>query len=184
MKNLMHGGPMGENEERKRLVSHLTRHQWRILAYIHALVPDPHDAADLLQETCMVVCEKFQEFREGTDFVAWACQIAWWRVRAARQRFARSKVVFHDDVLEAVARTAGTMGPELDDRQQALAHCLARLNPGDRALLLARYEPGSSVGSAARRAGRSVEDAYKALFRMRKLLFDCVTHRLASEARP
>lgn len=180
----MNPDPAGENGERKRLVALLTRHQWRILAYLHALVPDPHDAADLFQETCMVACEKFHEFREGTDFVAWACQIAWWRVRAARQRYARSKVVFRDDVLQAVARTAAAMGPELDDRQEALAHCLARLHPADRALLLARYEPGSSVGSAARRAGRSVEDAYKALFRMRKILFDCVTHRLASEARP
>ena len=46
------------------------------------------------------MCEKFHEFRPGTDFVAWACQIAWWRVRGARQRLARSRVLFVQDVLD------------------------------------------------------------------------------------
>src|SRR5437868_4635179 len=92
-------------ERQKQLMLLMTQHQRRIFAYIHALVPDRHDAEDLLQETSMVIVEKFQEFEPGTDFVAWAFQIAWWRVRAARQKFARSKVVFDDDVLESVAHT-------------------------------------------------------------------------------
>ena len=95
-----------ETESRKRLMALMTRHQRQIFSYIYTLVPDRHDAEDLLQETSLVICEKFDEFRDGTDFVAWACQIAWWRVRAARQKFARSKVVFDDQVLEAVAGTS------------------------------------------------------------------------------
>jgi RNA polymerase sigma-70 factor (ECF subfamily) len=46
--------------------------------------------------------------------------------------------------------------------------------------MLTRYEPGSGVPEAARRSGRSLEAAYKALARIRKLLFDCVSHQLAS----
>ena len=34
---------------------------------------------------------------------------------------------------------------------------------------------------AARRSGRSIAAAYKALTRIRKLLFDCVTHHLENE---
>jgi RNA polymerase sigma-70 factor (ECF subfamily) len=37
------------------------------------------------------------------------------------------------------------------------------------------------VGEAARRSGRSLEAAYKALNRIRKLLLDCVENRLAME---
>jgi RNA polymerase sigma-70 factor (ECF subfamily) len=95
-----------ENEGRKRLVALMTRHQRQIFAYIYTLVPDRHDAEDLLQETSVVICEKFEDFTPGTDFVAWACQIAWWRIRYSRQKFARSKVVFDDEVLSAVERTA------------------------------------------------------------------------------
>ncbi|MCX8090050.1 MAG: sigma-70 family RNA polymerase sigma factor [Verrucomicrobiae bacterium] len=173
-----------ETERRKRLTSLITRHQRQIFAYIYTLVPNRDDAEDLLQETNLVICEKFDEFKEGTDFVAWACQIAWWRIRYARQRFARSRVVFNQDVLEAVAQTAVELAPELDERHEALAHCLQKLHPRDRELILTRYEPGNSVAEAARRTGRTLEAAYKALHRLRKLLFDCVTHHLESAPAP
>lgn len=167
-------------ERQKQLMLLMTQHQRRIFGYIHTLVPDRHDAEDILQDTSMVIVEKFQDFKLGTDFVAWACQIAWWRVRAARQKYARSKVVFDDDVLEAVAHTAAEMQPEMTARHEALGRCLQRLHPRDRELLLTRYEPGARVEEAAERSGRSLEAAYKALGRLRKLLFDCVTTQLAT----
>ena len=176
MDNTLHN----ETESRKRLLALMTRHQRQIFAYIYTLVPNRYDAEDLLQETCVVICEKFHEFEEGTDFVAWACQIAYWRIRYARQKFARSKVVFDQDIVDAVAQTAGTMVDELDDRHVALATCLQRLPARDRELLLVRYEPGAGVEEAARRSGRTLQTAYKALARLRKLLLDCVSARLAS----
>ncbi|MBI5690163.1 MAG: sigma-70 family RNA polymerase sigma factor [Verrucomicrobia bacterium] len=171
-----------ETEGRKRLMALITRHQRQIFSYIYTLVPDRPDAEDLLQETCVVICEKFEEFTPGTDFVAWACQIAWWRIRYARQKFARSKVVFDDEVLAKVALTASALREELDDRHEALAGCLQKLAPRDRELLLTRYEPGGGVAEAAERTGRSLDAAYKALNRLRKLLHDCVTHELAADA--
>jgi RNA polymerase sigma-70 factor (ECF subfamily) len=166
-----------ENESRKRLLALMTRHQRQIFAYIYTLVPDRHDAEDLLQETSVVICEKFDEFTPGTDFVAWACQIAWWRIRYSRQKFARAKVVFDDEVLAAVAQTAVELRPELDERHEALAGCLQKLPARD--LVLTRYEPGSGVAEAAKRSGRSMDAAYKALNRLRKVLHDCVTNELA-----
>ena len=165
-------------DRQKELMALITRHQRRIFSYIYTLVPSRHDAEDLLQETCVVICDKFDDFEVGTDFVAWACQIAYWRVRYARQRFARSKVVFNQDVLEAVAQTAVTMTEEIDIRHEALAQCLRKLPAKDRDFVLTRYEPGNGVSEAARLSGRSMVAAYKALTRIRKLLFDCVTTRL------
>ena len=169
-----------ETESRKRLMALMTRHQRRIFSYIYALVPDRYDAEDLLQETSLVICEKFDDFKEGTDFVAWACQIAYWRVRYSRQKFARSKVVFDQEIVDAVAQTASEMVEELDDRHVALGNCLQKLHPRDRDLLLVRYEPGSGVEEAAKRSGRTLQTAYKALARLRKLLLDCVSTKLAS----
>src|SRR4051812_24033245 len=173
--------PNTEAESRKRLVALMTRHQRRIFSYIYVLVHNRSDAEDLLQETSLVICEKFHEFKPGTDFVAWACQIAYWRVRYSRQKYARSKIIFDQDLIDVVAKTAGRMSDELDDRHAALEQCLERLHPRDRGLLIARYEPGGSVEEAARRSGRTVQTAYKALARLRKLLLDCVTTRLAAE---
>ena len=167
------------SESQKQLMALMTRHQRQIFAYIYTLVPRRHDAEDLLQEASVVICEKFAEFTPGTDFVAWACQIAYWRIRYSRQKFARSKVVFDQTVLDAVAQTAVTLAPELDARHEALAVCLQKLNSRERDFVLTRYEPGSGVEEAARRSGRSLDAAYKALTRIRKLLFDCVSHQLA-----
>jgi RNA polymerase sigma-70 factor (ECF subfamily) len=170
-----------ETERRKLLMTLMTRHQRQIFSYIYALVPDRHDAEDLLQETSLVICEKFNDFEEGTDFVAWGCQIAYWRIRYSRQKFARSKVLFDQDIVDAVAQTASTMTEELDDRHVALGNCLQKLHPRDRDLLLTRYEPGCGVEEAAKRSGRTLTTAYKALMRLRKLLLDCVTNKLASQ---
>ena len=172
--------PDTEAEKRKRLMALMTRYQQRIYSYIFTLVPRRADADDLLQETSLVICEKFDEFEGGTDFVAWACQIAYWRVRYSRQKFARGKVLFNQDVLDAVAKTAANMTEELDERHKALTYCLDKLNPRDREFVLTRYEPGCGVAEAARGSGRSITAAYKALTRIRKLLLDCVTHQLES----
>ncbi len=168
-------------ERNKRLMLLMTQHQRRIFSYIFALVPDRHDAEDILQETSLVICEKFDSFQEGTDFVAWACQVAYWEVRRARQKYARAKVVFDQDTVDALAQTAASMAGEVSSRHEALGHCLQKLHPRDRELVLTRYEPGSGVEAAARRSGRSLEAAYKALGRIRKLLLDCVSQRLSVE---
>jgi len=170
-----------ETESRKRLMGLMTRHQRQIFSYIYALVPNRDDAEDLLQETSLVICEKFQEFEPGTDFVAWACQIAYWRVKYSQQRFMRSKVVFDQEIVDVLAKTVDDMADELDDRHEALGLCLQKLHPRDRDLLMARYEPGGGVKEAARRTGRTVTTAYKALSRLRKLLLDCVSTRLADK---
>src|SRR5882757_4953413 len=67
------------------------------------------------------------------------------------------------------------------DRHEALAGCLQKLHARDRELVLTRYEPGSGVELAAQRSGRSLEAAYKALGRIRKLLHDCVSNQLLLE---
>src|SRR3954447_18155967 len=105
-----------ETEGGKRLMALMTRHQRQIFSYIYALVPNRYDAEDLLQEASLVICEKFDDFEEGTDFVAWACQIAYWRIRYSRQKFARSKVVFNQEIVDALAQTAATIHEEMDDR--------------------------------------------------------------------
>ena len=170
--------PLDRNQQ---LMLLMTQHQRRIFGYIYTLVPNRTDAEDILQETSLVVCEKFEQFRPGTDFAAWACQIAYWEVRRARQKFARAKVVFNQEVVDAISETAAELAPQVSARHEALAKCLQKLHPRDRELLFTRYEPGSGVEAAAQRTGRSLEAAYKALARLRKLLLDCVSHQLSME---
>ena len=156
-----------------------TRHQHRILAYIYTLVPNRADAEDLLQDTAVLLWEKFEQFELETDFAAWACRVAFLKVSNHRKRFARSKLLFNDELLETVAERTIALAPELDGRRAALQECLKRLEDRDRRMITARYEPDGNAERAAAASGRKLQAAYKSLYRIRKALFDCVTLRLA-----
>ena len=50
------------------LVQLMMKHQRRLFAYIMTLVPTRADAEDILQEASLTICEKFSEFKLGTNF--------------------------------------------------------------------------------------------------------------------
>src|SRR4051794_41944074 len=103
----MENDPPNEADSRKRLMALMTRHQRQIFSYIYVLVPNRPDAEDLLQETSLVICEKFNEFREGTDFVAWACQIAYWRGGGLRGEVGRAQQSLGPEGVGGRGQTAG-----------------------------------------------------------------------------
>jgi RNA polymerase sigma-70 factor (ECF subfamily) len=163
------------------LVQLMMLHQRKLFGYILTLVPSRADAEDILQEASLTICEKFSEFESGTNFYSWACQIAFWKVRAARKKFATSKVIFNENILEVVSQTRLQMEEELDHRHIALSKCLQKLNERDRRMVLVRYESGHNVKAAAQSCGRTIQGAYKALTRIRKTRHDCVTLVVATE---
>ena len=173
--------PPPPNDPQRALVPLLMRHERQIFGYIYTLLPHRQDAEDVLQETCLTIYDKFGDFTPSTDFVAWAMRIAWWKVREAKLKFARSKVVFSDEVMEALAQTAQEMSDDISPMQHALAGCLQKLNERDRNMILTRYERGSGVERAAMISGRSMQAAYKALMRLKQLLHDCVTDTLMQQ---
>lgn len=172
---------MADEDIHRTLVSLLMRHERQLFAYIYTLVPNRHDAEDILQETSLTIYDKFHEFQQGTDFLSWAMRIAWWKVRAARQKYARSKVLFNDEVLQLISETSIQMSQEISPMQHALTHCLGKLNERDRQFILTRYERDSGVERAAKSSGRSMQAAYKALMRLKQLLHDCVLNELSKE---
>ena len=159
-----------------------TAHARRVYSYILSLVPNWADAEDIFQETSTTLWEKFDEFEPGTDFGAWACRTAYYKVLTHSKR--RGEMLrLGEDFLEAVSRDAEQMGDLLDAQHLALAECLERLSGRDRDLVDLRYAPNGSAKSVAEEVGRSVPAVYKSLQRIHQTLFDCITRRLAAEER-
>jgi RNA polymerase sigma-70 factor (ECF subfamily) len=158
----------------------------RIFAYIFTLLPNRDDAEDVLQEVSKIMWERFDEAHPPGDFVAWACRIAYYKVKEHRRSRRRQRVIFSDAMLERVAETTveHQAALRLDERHDALACCLGKLGRGDRELLARRFEKGATVRSVAECLGRSADGLYKSLARIRRLLHDCVERRLAAEGRP
>ncbi len=157
----------------------LTSCQNRVYAYILSLLPDPERAHDVLQETNLLAWRKADQFKQGTNFCAWACKIAFYEVLAERRRRHRDRHVFDESVLTVIASQLDKKLGNHDDRAAALEECLERLQPRQREQLLERYGPGGTVRGIAESTGKSRSAVAATLYRIRHALLDCVQSRLA-----
>lgn len=78
-------------------------HQSKIHRYLLSLVPNLHDADDLFQQTNLFLWREFDRFEEGTNFVSWACAVAYHEVLAWRKTRSRERLVFSDAFLAALS---------------------------------------------------------------------------------
>ena len=153
----------------------------RIYGFIASLLPNLVDADDILQETSLVLWQKFDQFRIGTDFVAWACRVAQLQVLKFYEKQGRSRLRFDLETLEAIAKETLAMGPLLEARHQALAKCLDEMTARDRDLLQRRYANDASPQLIAEQVGRSIHAIYKALSRIHDGLLMCILGKLDKE---
>jgi RNA polymerase sigma-70 factor (ECF subfamily) len=154
----------------------------RLFAYLLTLVGDRQDAEDLLQEVFMLTWRKFDEYEQGSDFMAWAGRIAYLSAKNFKRKRQRRVSLLDADAMKLVADDAVDMVPQLVARRDALQYCLSKLPERERALLVNRYESGGSVSAAAAATSRSYEAAKKALVRIRGRLRDCIDTRVRAEA--
>jgi RNA polymerase sigma-70 factor, ECF subfamily len=154
-------------------------HQRRIYGLIRALVPSGADADDILQETSAVLWQKFDEFDPDTNFAAWSLRIARYQVMAYYTTRRRQKARLSDETLDAVVERMSAPAPREDARSAALDGCLEDLPEDDRRLIERRYRGGARVEEVARRSGKPVVAAYKALHRAHDRLLQCMRGKLA-----
>jgi RNA polymerase sigma-70 factor (ECF subfamily) len=160
----------------------LTRSQERLYAFIRSLLPNADAAREVLQETNVVMLRKFHQCGVDQEFEAWACQVARFEVLAFLRDRARDRHLFDPLLVELLATEAETATRHMNQRTDALEDCLSMLPVSQRDLLAARYRDGASLKDISRRLRQSAQSVATRLFRLRQLLFDCVTRRLRAEA--
>lgn len=159
----------------------LTSHQSTLYAAITALLGGVEGAQDILQETNLVLLEKADEFDATRPFAPWAVTFARFQTMAWRKRQSRSRLVLDDVLFETLADRLAMYAPNPSRRLDALEGCLQKLPASQRALVDARYIQGDAVQDIAKRQNRTVNVISVALFRIRKILLDCMNKKLAEE---
>ena len=160
----------------------------RILGYLITMFPAIEDAEELMQETSIVIWEKFDEFlatQSGDPdldrFTAWACKIAFYKTLNARRKRRATARLFGEEVLELISATwmRAQESHELDDRRSALARCLENLAADRRELIQDYYWRKTPVEQIASKQNRTVASVYKLLQRVRRSLHQCIDKRTA-----
>jgi RNA polymerase sigma-70 factor (ECF subfamily) len=157
----------------------MTKYERMVYGYILSLVPNWADADEILQETNIRLWEEFEKFQAGTNFAAWAVRVAHFQILTWRKRVSRSKLVFDQRVVDALAAEPCWTDEEFEARQQALADCVSELPINSRELLRHCYISGSKAKDVAVELNRSPAAIYKALERIRVSLHGCIERKLA-----
>jgi RNA polymerase sigma-70 factor (ECF subfamily) len=155
----------------------------RLQFYLTSLLPMADDAADVLQETSLILWKKFDTYETGTNFFAWACKIARLQALTHRKRGAKSALTFSEELLEILAEEAADERFAPVNLQSYLRQCLERLSSRDQQLIQKRYEPGMTVRRLAADIGRTANSLSKSLGRIRRALLACIERNQAAAGR-
>ena len=161
-------------KNRDEFIAQLAAHQRRLYQYIFTLLPREHDADNVMQDTLMVLWQKFEQFDAATNFFAWAKRVAYLQTQNYRRRNSRLITVLADNVFEEIASRIESHSDVLQARQDAIVRCAERLGPADHVLLNLRYLPGATIKSIARQLGRPANSVRTSLAQIRRALWECV----------
>jgi RNA polymerase sigma-70 factor, ECF subfamily len=171
----------GTSNRYEEFVDLFSRNARRVYGYIYTMLPRWADADDVFQETSRVLWQKFGEYRPGTDFFAWARQVARYQVLYFRQRQQRSRVRFTDAFLDALDATASEQFDRFEEEQRALAECVEKLKTRQRDIIFSRFAPEATTKSTAAELGMTTEAVYKAVQRIQATLLQCIEEHIGSK---
>ncbi|QDU64291.1 RNA polymerase sigma factor [Planctomycetes bacterium Pan216] len=170
--------PSSENDKVQAYSRLLVANQRRIYGFILSLVHDRAAADDILQDVSSLLWEKFDRFEPGTDFAAWAMSVARLTILNWRRRQQKLPLPLDDKQFALLADAAVAVSCEMEDRREALGHCLENLSDENRGLLVQRYESSQPVAAIAEQLGRSRVAIHKRLNRIHHQLLECINRRL------
>ncbi len=168
--------------KQSEFVGLIARHQSGLNAFIISLMPGVDGVDDVLQETNLVLWEKQSSYEAGTNFLAWACQIARYKVMNHRAKLAKLGARSLDpDLIDMLSESMSIEPQELDVRMDALKKCLSRLPEAQREIVEHRYIKERPLSRVAEEYGRTVESLKVSLFRIRAALKKCISSEINIE---
>ncbi|WP_197439600.1 sigma-70 family RNA polymerase sigma factor [Calycomorphotria hydatis] len=151
-------------------------------ARVMTILGTPHDTEDTLQEACIVLWEKFEDFKPGTSFLSWSSAVAVNLARNAyRKRRRHRGCGLSDEIISQVSQVHRGGLELLELRRDTLRDCLHRLNTSDQQFLWTCYGHDGKFVGLARQLKVTVKAIYSKMERLRKRLYECVNRNIGKE---
>jgi RNA polymerase sigma-70 factor, ECF subfamily len=161
---------------RDEFVSLLTSAQPRLFSYLAMILGDVHDANNVLQEANITLWTKADDFTPGTNFLAWAREVAYFKALAFVRDRKREKLILSQEMVERIVSRSEHI--ETDQRRIPLRHCMSELNARQMNLLRLRYSEGEPIAKIARQENKTEAAIKMSLRRLRVALMNCINRRL------
>jgi RNA polymerase sigma-70 factor (ECF subfamily) len=155
--------------------------QGELLAHILAVGVSPSDADDVLQESACIMLRKLGDYRDGTNFRAWAYAIVKNEARNHLRRCKRRLLLLDEQTIAGLENLSSGPCEAESDLSRRLLVCIRKLGEEARRLLDMRYADGKSVSSIAAALGRSADSVSVTLSRIRTALRRCVDQAASIE---
>lgn len=157
-------------------------HQSRIYGFIRAMVYNPEDARDILQDVNIILLKKRASFETGTNFKAWAFTIARFECLAYLSRHKKFQPSTLDTgLIDSLAEIVEQESETIEPRIYALRLCLKLLSIEFRELLEFRYSDKIPLEKVAEQKNVTVTSVKQKLYRIRNNLKKCIDNRLEEE---
>lgn len=165
---------MEEDRKKDQFVPLLVANYVRIKSFIFTMLPNGTDADDVMQETCVTLWNKFDDFQLDTDFVRWAVTVAKYKVFEFRRKNSHNPVMLDTRVLEQLERENQNLFDKTEETTDALTQCIQKLSSKDRNFIQLRYANSLTLKKMAQRLGFSVTSVHRNSARIHGLLFGCI----------
>lgn len=173
---------MDQSETSEDFVRQLTKHQNRLYGYVYSLLADHSKAADVVQETNMVLWRKIDEFEMDKPFLPWAFAVARFQVLAHLRDSKRDRLLLDEGLAETMSKQLEANAADVESLQESLRPCLQRLTAKNRHLVEHRYFKSMQVADIAETLGQTTSSVKVALLRIRRQLAECMQKRQQSES--
>jgi RNA polymerase sigma-70 factor (ECF subfamily) len=161
-------------------ISLLTSNSSRINSFIYCMVPNESDAEDIMQDTTITMWEKFESYRYGTDFAAWAVTVAKYKILEYRRKGRMKHLQLDEHVLELLEKENPHLFDDTEQRTRALRQCLQKLPHADLDFIKLKYSQGLTAKKLSHRIGISLAAVYRINARLNALLLGCIDRTLMS----
>lgn len=172
---------MNDPSDQAEFLCLLSRFYNDIYAAALVIVGNRSDTDDVIQETSLVLWQKYGESKPILNFRKWARTVAFHVAKNHLRKQQRRTARLSDYVLSRIEQVQ-TGGEELFElRRELLDNCIEKLGERDRQFLEVCYGGSHSLAELARSRKAPIETFYTRLKRLRKRLADCINRTFASD---
>ncbi len=172
--------PVHHNAE--SFLRQITPVQGKVFAYIISRWPNRADAEEIMQETMTTLWSKYDDYEQGTDFLAWAVTVAKYKIMSWRKKKAHQALQFNEEAMKVLDNRSNEFLKRYDTRIGALKECIEKLTKSDKTLIELKYFKELPVKRISIRYGITPRAVYKTLSRVHSLLMRCVRRNLGEVA--